>query len=205
MRKATRVALTAAALAVCGVALLQHERNARFSRLVAFGPTVAAREIWLSRMGDLNRCEGESDSGAGWALIDALELLEAVGNPKWQPHAERMVFESFAFVGAAPPNLSYGPLQIRLTKYSDLEPHNLRGIFDRCNARRIAWRILTDDTDVDLAAPALPREKIELLAACHNGQSPQDNRNAERALSHRIFRDLAYSLYLEAHFRRGRR
>ncbi len=145
-------------------------------------------------------------------LISALMALERFGASPMESTVETLTVRVTGWLGLKPPDLSYGPGQIRLSRAASLTADmgqeapqgrsaTARALLEPCSARKIARQLIeTARLRANVKAVAyggLGHAEISRLAAIYNAQAGPTNEKA--ALAHRLFNRIAYHLTL--HYR----
>ena len=190
-----------AAVGMLGVAAVG--REALFAESYA-DPAKAARQLWLDRGGTTGACR-EPDLGRDpAALLDALEIVESFANTSVARGMERLVYQAYRTLGRRPPDLTYGQLQIRYSKFEIYRVADSDDIFDECAARRAARRLL--EAEASMAADGeLDRQAVLRVAGRFNGQIRAGNSVAARMLANAVYNEIVYHVFQEARFARRSR
>ncbi|RIA54998.1 hypothetical protein [Dichotomicrobium thermohalophilum] len=146
-------------------------------------------------------------------LISALFALERFGVSPFETTAEALAVRVSGWLGLTPPDFSYGPGQIRLSRALSLaavadDPAGWKTqvataskLLEPCAARGVARRLIRQarhrrQGELD-AEGALDHGELDRLAAIYNAQdAPTDGK---AALAHHLFNRIAYHLTL--HYR----
>src|SRR5205085_798224 len=105
-------------------------------------PAKAARQLWKEQARNLVACDEQVIGKDHMALLDALEITETFANPAFVRLMEWLFYQLHIAVGRTPPDLTYGPMQIRYSKFLTYRGSAADDVFDRCAARSVAWRLL---------------------------------------------------------------
>jgi len=230
-RRISRFALRS--LAICAlvlvglvvVQLLRHdERRADLRVLAAKSPATAAGMIAQNFGAASAICHPVGFRDDIENLISALFALERFAMSPFERRVESLLARFGPRLGFAPPDLSYGPGQIRLSRAVSLMGHDTvpmgrlsgstlvtengattpghvkmaRVLMEPCGARGVARRLilsaLLDCCAHDSTGPRLERADIMRVAAVYNAQAAPGNRTTKAALAHRLFNEVTYHL-----------
>lgn len=213
---AARAIAAAIVMLVAGLAaafVYHDQRRAVIYRAAAGSPSAAARLIARDFGGGAAICHPAGDHDDHDNLISALFALERFARSPLESRVERYAVFASRWLGISPPDLSYGPGQIRLSRALALTPtpgqsperHAAQRmafmLLDACAARAIARRVIEDALEsTDAGRPAAERlahPQILRAAASYNAQADPDT--AEVALAHHLYNETAYHLTL--HYR----
>jgi len=213
------VAGTLLALVVCQA--IRHEDARADIRAIAAKSPAAAAQMIARRFGAAHAvCHPDMARDDIDNLISALFALERMSLSPFENTIERFGLRASHLLGLTPPDFSYGPGQIRLSRalaLAPVEPAGLAGpepwvgrqpliatalaLLDGCSARMTARRLIKtapgrSPTKVEPTA-TLDHAEITQLASFYNAQAePAD---AKAALAHHVFNQIAYHLTL--HYR----
>ena len=215
-----RIALTlalssAAILVAAGVwqALEHDRRRADIFASAAQSPAAAAEAIARRFGAHAAVCHPAEPRDDIDNLISALFALERFAVSPFEATVEALAVRA-AQLGLTPPDWSYGPGQIRLSRALSLsasadgtrpQPEEVAAaLLEPCAARHVARRLIAaarggaataDDEGV------LARTEIIRLAAAYNAQAAPADANA--ALAHGLFNQIAYHLTLHYRYESG--
>jgi hypothetical protein len=177
-------------------------RQDRIYSLAAHDPATAARRLLELFPPDGTVCAAENLSRDGAAILTALEAVEGFSTSPAERTAETVVAFSARLLSVEPPNLSYGPLQIRpsaVRRATNVSP-KINSLMDACAARSIARQIIERKLNLSLGLEtSLTRSQVLAIAALHNGQRPPE-RNAEHKLANRVYLEIVYHLFQQVRF-----
>jgi len=217
--------VTAIVFALGAYEFIRHDRlRADAFREAAHSPAAAAEriaEIFGSRTGICHPLSARDDLDN---LVSGLFALERFGVSPFEAALESWIARASLWLRLPPPDLSYGPGQIRLsraialmdddTAAAPIKPtsnaHRRRAasraeiavaLLDACFARAVARQLiemaLRSNPGPASARNVLDREQIVELAGVYNAQvKPAD---AKAALAHQLFNRIAY--HLTVHYR----
>jgi hypothetical protein len=144
--------------------------------------------------------------------LSALFALEQFAVSPLEREFERLAATASRWLGLNPPDFSYGPGQIRLSRALVLmqedaaleartpDAHDAAArLMDACTARPFARALVAADMALRLAAGRLSRDEVIAIAKAYNAQRPAQTSRA--LLANRIYNAVAYHLVL--HFRYG--
>jgi len=142
--------------------------------------------------------------------LSALFALEQFGVSPLEREFERLAATASRWLGFAPPDFSYGPGQIRLSRALMLmqedaaleartpDAHDAAArLLDACTARPIARGLVSADMALHPTDGLLRRDQIISIAKAYNAQGPA--RASKDLLAHHLYNAVAYHLVL--HFR----
>jgi hypothetical protein len=229
LRLSAAAAAVVIALGIAG--LIWHDRSrAEVLRAAAQSPAAAAGIIAEKFGASAAICQPRKPGDDLENLVSALFALERFGVSPFEAQAERWIARLSPRLGLAPPDLSYGAGQIRLSRAIALAGQRHAGkrrnagsnqrrdsaairarmagaLLDACLARQVARRLL--ETGLDRKLPMadadclLSHDQIIRLAAMYNAQAAPGD--AKAALAHRLFTRIAYHLTLHYRYADGRR
>jgi len=210
-------AVIAAALWVCAVLgmllaimAVRHEaRRDGIYRAAATSPAEAAARIAETFGGSVcHPPRGDDMENA----LSALFALEQFGVSPLEREFEHLAATASRWLGFAPPDFSYGPGQIRLSRALVLmqedaaleartpDAHDAAArLLDACTARPLARALVSVDVALQITAGVLNRDQVLAIARAYNAQGPA--RSADALLANRMYNAVAYHLVL--HFRYG--
>lgn len=204
---------------VLGQALLHEYRRADVLTTAAQSPAAAASLI-AQRFGAADAvCHPAEPRDDIDNLVSALFALERFGTSPFETTAEMMALRVSHWLGLTPPDFSYGPGQIRLSRALSLadvakEPSGSQtrtamawALLKPCAARRVARRLLAPARDLKPNSAntkaVLDHARVVRLAAAYNAQAaPADGK---AALAHHLFNRIAYHLTLHYRYEGKRR
>jgi hypothetical protein len=168
-------------------------------------PETGADVLWQRYNAARERCDGERLGRDGSALLDALEIVESFSNSTMMRAMEWVAFHAATAVCCRPLNLTYGPLQIRYSRFESYQVTGHENIFRSCDARQVARRMLEAELGFTLS-PGMELDRTMVLEAArrYNGQLQTVTGTTERLLAHAVYNELVYNLFMEARFA-GRR
>jgi hypothetical protein len=103
-------------------------------------------------------------------------------------------------LGSEPPDWSYGPIMIRLSRFREVARYGDLRILDDCSAQRAAKRLLLADTGLNLdSSGTLSRSDVLYLATRYNGQRGSNNANLEKRLADAVYKEPVYNLGAAIH------
>src|SRR5262249_32026327 len=143
-----------------------------------------------------------SDSALDENALDALQAIERFATPSYTAAAKYILYRSTTAFGIKPPNLTYGPLRLRFSRFVRYHSGADAGIFNLCDAERAAANMIEDQFGPLLTtrAPLSRRELIEVVKF-FNGQVTRDEgKNIYGALANGIYNEIVYHIYEEARF-----
>ncbi len=220
-------AVSAGLLAIVMIGhLVRHDAQRADVRVAVLDSPAAAAGIISRRFGaEAAICHPAAQSDDTENLISALFALERFAVSPFETSVETMLVRASLWLGIAPPDLSYGPGQIRLSRAlsvsDDVEAHALPAasanaqagrpgarsremvlaLLEPCAARATARRLVLQALAACCArvdpGGVLARSDIVQAAAIYNAQAAP--RDAEAALAHHLFNQVAYHLAL--HYR----
>ena len=205
VKRVAILAVVAMAGMVAFLAVMSLEYRVRQGRIYALAgrdPAMAAKRLLETFPPDGAACAAETVSRDGAALLTALEAVEGFATSPAERTAEAAVVLSAGFLRFEPPDLSYGPLQIRPSSVllaTNASPP-ITTLLDRCAARATARQVIERKLDRSLGFGAsLTRSEVLAIAALHNGQRHAE-RDAEQKLANRVYREIVYHLFQELRF-----
>jgi hypothetical protein len=202
--------------------LIRHnERRADIMSMAAQSPAAAA-EMIARRFGKPEAvCHPGGPHDDIDNLVSALFAIERFGVAPFETTVETVAARLSMTIGLRPPDFSYGPGQIRLSRAvslaSETTPRNAAApsgpesapthqgaalaLLNACAARRVARHLIGAALDRPVAEAgsnrALARDQIMRVAAIYNAQAaPADGK---AALAHRVYNLIAY--HLTVHYR----
>lgn len=212
------VALLAAIAA--GHAIWHNDRRADVHAAAARSPAAAAGII-ARRFGSRRAvCHPVKPRDDIDNLISALMALERFGISPFESMIETVTVHASRWLGLTPPDFSYGPGQIRLSRAVSLtneakEPSGgqtrtatASALLEPCAARGVARRLIAQARDLQPnganTKAVLNRARVIRLAAAYNAQAAPADEKA--ALAHHLFNRIAYhlTLYYRYESARGR-
>ncbi len=177
-------------------------RQGRIYALAGRDPALAAKRLVETFPPDGAVCAAENVSRDGAAILSALETVEGFATSPAERAAETVIATATRFLRFEPPDLSYGPLQIRPSSVrlaTNASPP-ITTLLDRCVARATARQVIERKLDRSLGFGAsLTRSEVLAIAALHNGQRHAE-RDAEQKLANRVYREIVYHLFQELRF-----
>jgi hypothetical protein len=198
---------------VLGQAFLHEHRRADVLTTAAQSPAEAASLI-AQRFGAADAvCHPAEPRDDIDNLVSGLFALERFGTSPFETTAELLALRVSHWLGLTPPDFSYGPGQIRLSRALSLanlakEPSGWQtrtamasALLKPCTARRVARRLIAQARELKpnraRAETVLSHARVVRLAAAYNAQAtPADGK---AALAHHLFNRIAYHLTL--HYR----
>ncbi len=183
-----------------------YHRQRQLPVFVAAGrdPGEAARLIVTQSPKGASPCRGEATSRDGAALLTALAWVEGFAHSPIERWLEGLMLGAADRLKIDPPDLSYGPLQIRV---STMRKAMHGGAYDpslllqTCAARRVARLIIEQELGVSLGpGSTLTRPQVLAAAAAYNGQSARTRQSAIHRIASRVYQETVYHLFQEARF-----
>jgi hypothetical protein len=196
--------------AVLVIIAIRHEaRRDDIYRAAAASPAEAAARIAEAFGGSV--CHPPRGDDLDNAL-SALFALEQFGVSTLELEFERLAATASQWLGFTPPDFSYGPGQIRLSRAlvlmqddappgaRTLDSHDAAArLLDACTARPVARALVSADVALHLQTGVLSRDQVVAVAKAYNAQG--SSRSADALLASRMYNGVAYHLVL--HFRYG--
>lgn len=200
---------------------IRHDDQRADIRAIAAKSPAAAAQLIASRFGAAQAvCHPDIARSDIDNLISALFALERMSVSPFENTIERLALRASHWLGLTPPDFSYGPGQIRLSRAMALAPVQPAGLvgpeprmgrqtriatalalLDGCSARTTARRLIKSALGRSLtkgeATAKLDHADITRLASFYNAQAKLAD--AEAALAHHVFNQIAYHLTL--HYR----
>ncbi len=177
-------------------------RQGRIYALAGRDPALAAKRLLETFPPDGAVCAAENISRDSAALLSALEAVEGFATSPVERTAETVIATATRFLRFEPPDLSYGPLQIRpssVLRATNASPR-IATLLDRCAARATARQVIEREFDLSLGSGAsLTRSEVFAIAALHNGQRHAE-RSVEHKLANHVYREIVYHLFQELRF-----
>jgi hypothetical protein len=164
-------------------------------------PETGAEVLWQRYHAGHERCAGERMGRDGAALLDALEIVESFSNSTMMRALEWVAFHAATAVCCRPLDLTYGPLQIRYSRFQSYQVTGHENIFRSCDARQVASRMLEAELGFTFS-PGMELDRAMVLEAArrYNGQLQTVTWTTERLLAHAVYNELVYNLFMEARF-----
>jgi len=200
-------AIVLAIALLCGALLVwESAGRSRVYEAAARDPAEAAMLIARNWPTDLAKCGDQGLSRDVQALLGALFAIEGFATGRLERLAETATARLASVVGVGPPDLSYGPGQIRLSaaervlaRYDQLtiaRPQLAERLLDACFSRYVASLIVADLAEFQLPIGILARVDVIKAIALYNGQRAPDSTPPTRtAVSHAVYREVAYHLF----------
>jgi hypothetical protein len=190
------------AVSLGAISLEYRIRQDRIYSLAAHNPATAARRLLELFPPDSTVCAAENLSRDGAAILTALEAVESFSTSPAERTAETLVAFSAGLLSVEPPDMSYGPLQIRpssVNRATNVSPE-ITSLMDTCAARSITRQVIERKLNLSLGLGAsLTRSQVLAIAALHNGQRHLE-RNAEHKLANRVYLEIVYHLFQQVRF-----
>jgi hypothetical protein len=138
-------------------------------------------------------------------LLTALSGVESFARSGLERLVEAAMLRAAMLLHVNPPDLSYGPLQIRLSTMRKILPDRDADpllLLETCSARRIARSIIEHEVGVPLGqGSTLTRPQVLAAAAVFNGQSTTPSgSNAAGIVASRVYQEVVYHLFQQARF-----
>jgi hypothetical protein len=193
-------ALLAGGILAAEFAVLAMGANAGRAYVAAGGDASGAAHLIVAAAPQ-DGCAGATLARDGDDAIAALWLVEQTANGVLWRLGKTVVLRVAVLVGAEPPDWTYGPMMIRLSRFRATGRHADLDILDACSAKRAAKQIVLRDTGVDLdAVGVLSRSDLLRVASRYNGQRDAVPATAEKRLADQIYNELVYHVFQELRF-----
>ncbi len=214
-------AIIAAGLGACAllavlvaIMAVRHEtqRDSMY-RAAATSPAEAAARIAEAFGGSVcHPARGDDLDNA----LSALFALELFGVSPLEREFERLAATASRWLGFAPPDFSYGPGQIRLSRALALMRNDATAaaptpdshdaatrLLDACTARPVARALISGDRGLRLTGGVISRDQVVAIAKAYNAQGP--SHSADALLANRMYNTVAYHLVLHFRYRTAAR
>lgn len=192
-----------AALATLTAGLIFEGSERRFYTLLEHDIAMAAHSLASPATLSQRMCAIDGTTEDARSLIAALSLVEKAVTGTAKMKLEWVVLAAYRLTGAEPPDFTYGPLQIRLSRFREAAGLHPEALFDECEAQATAARVLAlKFGDQFMRTDRLSPIEIDELSGWFNGQRRNEDRAAGGKLSDAIYRRLTYELVQEFRFHR---
>jgi hypothetical protein len=216
-KPAVRWIVAGMCIALAVAVVLDLERRQKLARLVGADMHAASEQLSARVVSDVRRCGPAASRADIGNLSDAFIAVESLGAGWLERTVEAWLVRAGRLTGLAPPDISIGPGQVRISTavaaaqwaavhHRDLLRLSKQEVMERllsvCGSRRLVVRVLEMLIDKGgLGDGSLDRQLIARLARLYNGQETIDGN--ESAIANHLYRELVYHVYQSLRFRRA--
>jgi hypothetical protein len=176
------------------------ERQAFHARL-ADDVAAAAHTLASPHALEARRCPHPDLADDARSVIAALSLAEHRASGVLKPVLEWLILMAATITGLEPPDLSYGPMQIRLSRFRQLGGRDAWSLLGECDAQAAAASLIQSEFGDRFSKSArITYRDILQIAGWYNGQSGKPHRPLEGVVSDTLYSALVYELFQEDRF-----